>query len=158
VALPKPSFAGKTELARWVDEVSIGRGGRVSSTAFLPADGEPYLSVNAVELESLATIGNFYKRHFQQGKGPVAVSSLKVTHYNAASKDAGVKVDYDKNLGRWTFVNGAAPKDAYRHRANSISMSHCGVESISVMNNDASNRFARRLAGQPLRWKPHILP
>lgn len=153
----KPTFGGKTELARWVDEVNLGRGGRVSSAAFLPADGESYLSVNALEVESLATIAEFYKRHFQDGFGKVAISCLKITEYNAASKKAGVDVNYNKTQGRWLFEYNGASEDAYRHRSNRLSSSHCGVETIRAMSGDAPNRFARRLAGQPPRRRPHIL-
>ena len=156
--LKQPTFASNSELARWVDEVNLGRGGRVSSAAFLPSIGETYLSVNSVELESIQKIATYYKDHFQGGAGKVAVSCLKVMDYNEAAKGAGVNLSFDKTGRKWIFTHGGVSEEAYRHRPTyRLSDSHCGVETIRGMSGDAPNRFARRLAGQPPRKKPHLI-
>lgn len=151
----KPSFASNRELARWVDEANLGKGGRVSSAAFLPAEGETYLSVNSPEIESLEQIAEFYKNQFLGGRGPVYVSCLKVMDYTAASKDAGITMRYDKTVSSWQFEIDGTFEEAYRGRPNQLSRSHCGVETIRSMRSDAANRFARRLAGKPPRRNPH---
>lgn len=155
--ITQPTFASNSELARRVDEVNLGRGGRVSSAAFLPSVGETYLSVNSVESESIQKIAEFYRNHFQGGVGRVTVSCLKVSDYNAAAKRAGVSLGYDKAARRWVFIHDGGPVEAYRHRPNHLSTSHCGVETVRGMSGDSPNRFARRLAGQPPRKKPHMM-
>jgi hypothetical protein len=151
----KPSFATKSELARWVDEVNLGRGGRVSSAAFLPADGETYLSVNCVEIESLEEIAEYYRSHFVRSNEAVFVSCLKVMDYIAASKEGAFSMKFDKESSMWLFEMNGNFEAAFRARPNHLSKSHCGVETINSMTGNAANKFARRLSGKPPRRNPH---
>lgn len=152
----QPSFASRMELARRVDEVNLGNGGRVSSAAFLPIEGETYLSVNSVEMESLKQIAEFYRRQFVPGSGKVFISCLKVMDYTDASKKAGVVMKFDKSSVRWMFEFNANYQEAFRLRDNHLSKSHCGVETIVTMRGNSPNKFARRLAGKPPRQNPHV--
>lgn len=155
-----PTFAAKHELARWIHEDDLGKGGRISSAAFMPIEGEAYLSVNAVELESLSTIAAYYRNTFQRGTGKVAISCIKVVEYNRASNAGGVVVNRDAKLKRWVFEENGKKMEAFRHRPSHRpshkSASHCGVETVRLMNEDASAKFARRLAGCPPRKNPHF--
>jgi hypothetical protein len=155
-AKKQPTFASNKELARWVDEVHLGNGGRVSSAAFLPIDGEKYLSVNSLEIESTSQIADYYRSKFLRGSGNVYVSCLKVIDYTAAAKEAGVRIRFDRLKSSWLFEHNGNYQDAYLLRANHLSASHCGVETIVSMRDDTPNKFARRLAGKPPRKNPHV--
>jgi hypothetical protein len=146
-----------------VPEVNLGAGGRVSSSAFLPQDdpqtGKPetYFSVNAVELEPLHIIADYYRAKFLEGTGPVYLASLKVLDYVKASNHGGVTVT--KEGGRWVFTESGSSSEAFKHRPSTHreapSESHCGVETIRLMDEDARAKFARRLAGRPPGANPH---
>ena len=99
----QPTFAANRELARWVPDVQLGKNGRISSAAYIPADGEKYLSVNSVELESLAEIAKYCKDNLQRDSAPVAISCLKITEYTRAASAGGVLVNYDAKKRQWLF-------------------------------------------------------
>jgi hypothetical protein len=157
-----PTFPANAELARWVHEANLGAGGRVSSSAFMPQDdhtGKPekYFSVNSVEVEPLPVIAEYYRAKFLDGGGPVYLASLKVLDYVKASTHGGVPVT--KIAGRWMFNSGGKEAEAFMHRPSTHkdapSASHCGVETIELMDEDARAKFARRLAGRPPGANPH---
>lgn len=152
----RPTFAARVELARYIEEANLGRNRRISSTAFLPNEGEQFLSVNSLEIEELSVIVDYYRSKFQFGNGKVAVSCLQIMVYNRACESGGVAVTYNRNRGHWTFLKDGVPSDAYRLHSN-YSKSHCGVEPICLMDEVAAGKFARRLAGQPPGRNPHWL-
>ena len=43
----------------------------------MPNEDESHLSVNALEVEPLDAIANYFRDHFQSGRGKVAISCLK---------------------------------------------------------------------------------
>lgn len=155
-----PTFAARHELARWIPEVNLGKGGRISSSAYMPGEGESHLSVNALELESLSTIAAQYAQYrdkFLGGSGRVAISCLKVADYTRASTAGGVVVNFHGPSRRWVFNDNGAVVDAFKHRPTPISPSHCGIETIRLMNEDGASKFARRLAGRPPGRNPHYI-
>lgn len=153
---PEPTFSARTELARYIPDVNLGRNGRISSAAFLTESGD-YLSVNAVEIEPTPTIAKYYQDHFQDGGARVAVACLKITEYNKASAAGNVNVTLDRATSVWVFHDREAGErvPAYRYRKNPLSKSHCGVETTIKMDRLAVSKFARRLAGLPPGRNPH---
>jgi hypothetical protein len=145
-----PSFAARTELALYVDPDDLGRGGRVSSTAFLPNPDDKYLSVNSLELESIETIAAYYQERFKGGVGQVAIAHRKVWDYTDAGRFAGLSIDFNKTVGKWEYDTGHGLADAYKHiRQTRVpkSNSHCGVQFINAQTAElVVNKIARRLA------------
>jgi hypothetical protein len=146
-----PAFAEKEQLTRYIDKDELKRGGRVSSTAFLPNPGDLYLSVNNVELEPLFDIACYYRKRFQEGLGKVAIASRKVYEYNNAATHVGISISYNKLANRWEYATHEGTKVAYKHRGVPPpleSYSHCGVEYINTnLDELALDKIARRLAG-----------
>jgi hypothetical protein len=152
----EPRFSLKHELARYVAEEHRMNGNRTAVAAFLDDPSEnpekDYLSVNALELEGLSAIADYYRERFQGSRGDVAVCTPKVFDYSEAGKKAGVDVVYDRAESKW-FFGGAKRHPAYKHQplrksTDLISESHCGVEFVRVLNAFNRAKFARRLGGR----------
>jgi hypothetical protein len=152
----EPQFSLNHELARYVEEHDRLNGNRTAVAAFLdPPTENPdkdYLSVNAMELEPLSVIADYYREQFQASRGDVAICALKVFQYTEAGKKAGVDLYFDRSESRW-FFGGAKRHPAYKHhpRRKSCELkseSHCGVEFVRVLNAFNRSKFARRLGGQ----------
>ena len=151
----QPTFPANAFLARYVDEANMGRQNRISSSAFLPAPDEEYLSVNSLEVEALAAIADFYRNHLRSVTGKVAVSCLTVMEYNRACEAGGVAITFGRATKQWSFSKDGVPASAYRLRQTRLSKSHCGVEPVCLMDSLAASRFARNLAGRPPGKNPH---
>jgi hypothetical protein len=148
-----PSFRAATELARWVAPEHVRDGGRVLSAAFQPNPDEAYLSVDSLEVSPIGDIAKSYRLGFQPGRAPVAVVCRKVAEYVSASRDAGVGVIFDARLNTWEFAVAGNRVPAFRHRPTRGSRAHCGVETISCMDELGMRKFARRLGGV----RPHLV-
>jgi len=154
---PVPSFATRSELARYVDPDELKRGGRVSSGAFLPNPDDDYLSVNSLEVESLQTIAAYYQRQFKAGVGEVAAICCKVWAYNDAARRACISIKFNRTESKWTYDAGWGPADAYKHRPQTrtpMSYSHCGVEYI---NAKADELIVKKIARRLSRQRPHLV-
>jgi hypothetical protein len=148
----EPAFAAESSLCRYIhsDEYNIGR--RVKWGAFLPNPGETYLSVNSLEVEEKGEICNYYAEAFQQGNGPVAVSTHSVKQHNELARKASCQVIYSNS--QWIFTEPSGTSSpAYRHRPISKrpsypfeSWSHSGVEFIRALSDIQLRHLARRLA------------
>jgi len=125
----------------------------VSSAAFIPNPGESYLSVNSTEIEPLNDIAVAYRGIFKNGKGPVAVVCRKVSDYNSAARNAGIRISFCKVECKWKYYTSMMIKDAYKYRPTHKSYSHCGVEYLGD-DTDYSiiKKIARRLSGN----RPHL--
>ncbi len=133
----------------------MGRQNRISSSAFLPAPDEEYLSVNSLEVEALARIADYYRDYLESASGKVAVSCLTIMEYNRACEAGGVPITFDRATKQWSFSKDGLPASAYRLRQTRRSKSHCGVEAVCLMDSLAARRFARNLAGRPPGKNPH---
>jgi hypothetical protein len=147
---PVPKFTANSELARHVGADLCPRG-RVSSAAYHRNDGESYLSVNSLDLESLEKLTPYFRNLLQDGIGAVAIHCRKISHYNSAAADAGISIKYNSVGHVWEYLIDRAPTAAYKHRPTQHSVSHCGVEFISAPEY-VEKKFARRIA----IGKPHI--
>lgn len=156
--LKLPAFALRRELARYVSEGDRLRGNRTAIAAFLdppPIDpAKEYLSVNSLEVETLAQIADYYRLRFQNGAGDVAICSIKVFDFNEAGKKCGVDLQYDRSNSSWNFVGrGLKREGAYKYRPvlsskDHQSESHCGVEFVRVLDTYNKGKLARRLGGR----------
>ncbi len=135
----EPSFSAKMMLARYVHP-QFKKGERLSSAAFLPNPGENHLSVNSLEVESLPTIAEHYRRDLQKDDQKVAIACRKVYAYNKGASVAGVSVIRDKAIGKWMFLYEGVPTPAYKLRATPISSSHSGVEFIRAFHDEISQK------------------
>jgi len=145
----EPSFSAQSTLARFVHP-HFKKGERLSSAAFLPNPGEDHLSVNSLEVESLPTIAEHYRRDLQKDEQKVAIACRKVYAYNKGASVAGISVIRNQAIGKWMFLHEGAPTPAYKLRATPLSMSHSGVEFIRAFHDEISKkRFSRRMAGHP---------
>lgn len=150
---PKPFFAEKSELARYVDQDEIKNGGRVSSAAFTPNPDEPYLSVNSVELESYDEIAKYYSQIFSSGSGEVAIACRNIAKYNDVARGVGISISWNAADNTWEYGSFEGQKEAYKHRPTPISYSHCGVEFINdSVEKLTLKKIARRLSGE----RPHL--
>jgi hypothetical protein len=147
---PTPTFAGSSELARYVRPEDLKKSHRVSSAAFLPASNDTHLSVNSLELESPQDIAVYYRERFQSGIGTIAIACRKVNDYNTAASSAGVTIHYDRSESKWKYHTDQGLSDAYKHRPiPRRSHSHCGVEYISnQLAYLKQKQIARRLRGK----------
>ena len=129
-------------------------GGRVSSGAFMPSSIDVYLSVNSLELESIRQIAAYYRGTLHQDGDEVAVACHKIEDYNQAAHAAGISVRKNSVSNKWEFDGSHGVSEAYKHRPNRRSISHCGVEFIRTGSDEMRLRkIARRLAGR----KPRLL-
>ena len=155
----KPTFAHKKGLARYVGEEDRLSGNRTALSAFIdpPADKplDEHLSVNSLEVESLAQIADYYLHALQRGTGDVSVCVSTVQEYADAGKKSEVHLLYDESSETWQFVGDSTkPEAAYKHRPVPTrsdglkSPSHCGVEFVRVMSDHQRSKFARRLSGR----------
>lgn len=150
----EPNFSLKDELARYVNPDEIMSGGRVSSGAFMPSPIDVYLSVNSLELESIRQIAAYYRETLHQDGEEVAVACRKIEDYNHAARVAGISVRKNSVSDKWEFDGPHGISDAYKHRPNRRSVSHCGVEFIRTGTDEMRlKKIARRLAGR----KPRLL-
>lgn len=152
-----PRFAERSELVRYVGELNRLRSGRPAVATFLPdppneKTKKPYLSVNSLEVETLADIAAYHRALWQGNRGKVALSSHKVFHYTDAGRKCGIRISYDRDSSTWHFQNGATAEEAYKHhpvlgsdRPNSTS--HCGVEFVRALRGHNDAKFARRMSG-----------
>jgi hypothetical protein len=155
-----PSFSGERELARFVHEVNRLSGNRTAAAEFIesvpPLKERPkeYFSVNSLEVETLRTIADYYQDRFAKSTADIAICSTKVNDFNDAGKKSGVLLQYDKPTSSWQFVRPDGTREpAYKHRPNRSSddlksESHCGVEFLRVLDENARAKFARRLGGR----------
>lgn len=158
----EPTFAGRTELARYIT-VHERRGTRhAAASAFLLSDTDissgsnPHLSVNSLEVESLAHIGDYLRKVFQADTGEVALCTHKVQRYVNEGRTCGLTISHGADEG-WTFVEGRASSAAFKHRpvqglrarGRPGSQSHCGVEFLRAMTDLQRRQFARRMARSP---------
>jgi len=151
---PIPSFKAKSELARYVDPDELMKGGRVSSGAFLPNPGDPYLSVNSTEVESLHHIRAYYRTSLHKGVGPVIAACRKISDYNNAGNFAGISITFNNSNNAWEYSTSQGPKPAYKHRRTPVSYSHCGVEYINDnLHQLVVKKISRQLAGKILKCR-----
>jgi hypothetical protein len=154
-----PTFSAKSELVRYVDEVNRLGGSRPAVAAFLPdpPSANPdsdHLSVNSLEVESLAEIGAYHRWRAQSDAGRVALCVHKVHDYIDAGKKCDVTITYDRQLSKFQFLSAAKLQDAFKHRPvaahnNPVgSPSHSGVEFARVLKEHRAAQFARRLSGK----------
>ena len=154
-----PTFAARTQLARYIDEGHRLSGNRPAVAAFLPDPPSEnpindHLSVNSLEVERIACIAAYHRWKWQNNIGRVAVCVHTVFDYSDAGRKCGVQIDYNRHLSKWQFQSAGAMSDAYRHRPvlahnNPLgSPSHCGVEFTRVLNEHKAGQFARRLTGK----------
>jgi len=121
--------------------------------AFVPNPGESYLSVNSIEIESLPDIAAYYGSQFKDGLGLIAIVCRKVSDYNSAARNAGIRISFCNVECKWKYYSSEGLKDAYKHRPISKSRSHCGVEYLGRDTDDLTIRkIARRLSSGD---KPH---
>ena len=116
----QPTFPANAFLARYVDEANMGRQNRISSSAFLPAPDEEYLSVNSLEVEALAGIADFYRNHFQSVSGKVAVSCLNVMEYNRACEAGGFAITFGRATARKESALGVGAGRRRRHLVSDL--------------------------------------
>jgi hypothetical protein len=103
-----------------------------------------------MEVESLPTIAEHYRRDLQKDGQKVAVAWRKVYAYNKGASVAGISVIRDKAIGKWIFLYEGVLTLAYKLRATPLSRSHSGVEFIRAFHDEISKkRFSRRMAGDP---------
>lgn len=162
-----PSFDGRTEFARYIDEDEREGDNHAAVSAFLMDTDDmsdpkkAHLSVNATELESVSDIAAYYRATLQDGVGPVALCVHKVHKYVDAGKKAGSSVRRS-SVHSWVFDGPSEEEPAFKHRfvqaikekGRPASPSHCGVEFLRVLSELQQRNFARVLAKRP---KFHIL-
>jgi hypothetical protein len=158
-AVKRPQFALSKELVRYVPVANRLKNNRPAVVSFLdPPSSDPdreYLSVNSLEIESLAAIADYYRSMWQNSHGDVSVCSLKVFDFNEAGKKSGVDLQFDRTTAKWHFgASGGIRQDAYKPHPRLASgapqsTSHCGVEFIRALKDDYHKlKFARRLAAK----------
>jgi hypothetical protein len=148
--LPTPSFSERQEFTRYIGVENRLRDNRPAVAAFIDGPNE-YLSVNALELERIRHIAKFYRLKLQNGTGPVAVVVRRIHQFIEAGKLSGVAVNFDRAKREWYYSHGGGARVAFKHRPNTNepkSLSHCGVEFTTIMNEYAKTRFARRILGR----------
>ena len=146
----EPSFSATSMLARYVHPQYCKKGERLSPAVFLANPGEDHLSVNSMEVESLPTIADHYRRDLQKDDQKVAIACRKVYAYNKGTSVAGISVIWNKAAGKWMFRHEGVLTPAYKLRATPLSRSHSGVEFIRAFHGEISKkRFSRKMAGDP---------
>jgi hypothetical protein len=152
-----PPFSTKSVLLRYVPEAQRYTQKRPAPDVFRRNPGERYLSVNLLSVESVAQIASYYRELFQDSTGRVAVCEHKLTQYNTACDNAGIRLTYVAGQG-WTFLDHSTTSLAYeRHpllarQGLRASPSHSGVEYVRIFDELAENAFARRMAKKSFRW------
>ena len=154
-----PKFGERSSLCLFVHEDQRMSGSRPSSAAFIKAPDDDHLSVNSLELESLAIIADYYRQVLQEDASVgVAIAVNNVASYNLSGRSAGVSIMYDETSESWQFAVADDGGDAYKHRpvrktpARLGSPSHCGVEFVRALDDLGERKFARRMA----RNKYHV--
>jgi hypothetical protein len=157
----KPSFASVSVLVRHIHPNNRMKANRPSSTAFEAQPGPPretHLSVNSLEVESLNSIAAFYSAVIEGRPGvKVAVCQHKLHEYNDAASFAGLRVHFQHATSTWIFTETNSESVAYLHRPVTRhdgfnSLSHCGVEFIRALREEAEQKFARRMARQRFHY------
>lgn len=148
-----PSFARKTELARYIPPEDCNGKNHATSTAFQLSDvdlthNQPHLSVNAIELEGTSVIAAQYRSQFQKGNGKVAVCTHKVQRYLDGAKKQELALTANATL-IWSFVSASGVESAFRHRPTQLSKSHSGVEFIRTLPDYRQKSLARYLSRYP---------
>ena len=150
----RATFAAKSVLTRYVDEVQRLRGSRPASDAFRRNPGADHLSVNLVGVETLSEIVSYYREQFQGNAGKVAVCQHHVYEYNTGCSRTSVRLTYNTSQSMWEFAdhNGKS-SPAYRlrpftPRGSRPSQSHSGVEYVRVFDELSENRFARHMCNK----------
>jgi hypothetical protein len=158
VDVKAPKFSTRSRLVRYIGEDDRLSGNRPAVTAFEPdpptADpGNDHLSVNSLEIESIAQIAAYHRLNWQNDTGIVALSEHQIHDYNDAGRKASATILYNRNDECWEFIENNLSSPAYKHRPvkpvskNTLgSKSHCGVEFVRVFNLYYGTRFARHLA------------
>ena len=141
-----PTFKINSELARWVHRSHV-KNKRVTMAAFLPKPLEAYLSVNSVEMENYDEIAKWYANALSDDKEIIYMATRNISEYNSSAKKSGLEIQYIN--GRWKFNDkNRIISDAYKHRPNASSTSHCGVEYINCTTPLLiQEKIARRLSG-----------
>jgi hypothetical protein len=133
------------------------KGNWPSSAAFYPdppnpSVKKPYLSVNALEVETTKAIAAYHRGVQQGNRGKVALCDHTVFQYNDAAKKSGVAISYDQADAKWKFRSGtSALEDAYRHvpsvesKHEFKSPSHCGAEFTRALTAHTIAKFARHM-------------
>jgi hypothetical protein len=117
-----PTFAARSALVRYVDEVNRLSGNRPAVATFLPDPpsanpANDHLSVNSLEVETMKKIAGYHRWKWQGGAGKVALCVHKVHEYNEAGKKCGIPIMYDWQSSKWQFWSSAGKQeDAYKHR------------------------------------------
>lgn len=154
-----PTFSSKSELVRYVDEVNRLSGNRPAVATFLPdppsvMPDNDHLSVNSLEVESLAEICAYHRWRGQRDAGKVALCVHKVHDYIDAGRKCDLTIAYDMQLSKFQFSFVGKRQDAFKHRPVAIhnnpvgSPSHSGVEFVRVLKEHKAAQFARRLSGK----------
>jgi hypothetical protein len=154
-----PRFAERSELVRYISEENRLSKERPAAAAFLPdppsaTPKKDYLSVNSLEVESIAEIASYHRAKWQRNEGKVALAAHKVSHYTDTARKCGIAINYDRQSGSWYFQDGNSQELAYKHHPvlgseRLQSPSHCGIEfSRGLKGENDKAKFARRLAGQ----------
>jgi len=155
----KPNFSERSALVRYVSEENRLKGRRPAVATFLPdppsnTPEKDYLSVNSLEVESIAIIATYHRQKWQSGNGKVALTLHKVFEYSNAGKKCGVSLIYNRAIRQWKFRNGTKEEDAYKHHPvlgshlPLNSKSHSGVEFVRAMDEYSADKFARRMTGK----------
>jgi hypothetical protein len=161
MARPQTDFPDDDTLVRYVHPMERNGRNRAAVSAFLLSDADeanstPHLSVNNTTLEPLDDIIRSYQGSLQNGSGDVSVCSHTVASYATTANivDPG-RLSKAGAPNRWTFVEGAQPVAAFRHRpvmkttSGNDSYSHCGVEFVRSMDHVRRNNLARELSKFP---------
>ena len=157
VKQPTPKFSARSQLIRYIGEdMRLGKN-RPAVAAFLPDEPsekpeEDHLSVNSLEIETMAQIAAYHRWRAQGDRGKVALCIHKVLDYTDAGKKAGIPVTYNQETASWEFREGRKVSAAYKHRPVRAvhnhprpSPSHCGVEFARLLSDNDAAKFARRL-------------
>lgn len=147
------NFASESEISRFIHRDHRMHGGRASSVAFERkinrlGQREEYLSVNALDIETIPVIVDYYRKTFEDGHGQVAITIHRIKECNLAGQVAGVSVKYDRTQGSWVFDDITKVLPAYRLRISADSRSHSGIEFVKALgsNSLAEKKFSRRMA------------
>jgi len=156
--MPRPTFVGRYELARYIDPIERD-GTHASWTAFLLTEQdlrsqEPHLSVNSLEVETLEAIADYYRQTIAAGQEDISVCTHKVQRYVECGRSSGAVIVSDP-ADSWIFTTAGGDRaPAFKHRevrvrGGSSSLSHCGVEFIRALSEVQQRQLARRLARTP---------